>query len=54
VSVTARQVSRLKFVFEQEIRRADGALMLEAQITATSLKDGKRPYLPDELQALLD
>lgn len=54
VSVAVRQVSRLKFVFDQEIRRADGALMLEAKITATSLKDGKRPYFPDELQALLD
>lgn len=54
VSVAARQASRLKFVFDQEIRRADGALMLEAQITATSLKEGKRPYFPEELQALLD
>lgn len=55
VSVAARQVSRLKLVFDQEIRRQPaGELVLEAQITATALRDGKRPYFPAELQSLLD
>ncbi len=55
VSVIARQVSRIKLVFEQQIRRCgDDVLILEAQIFATSLKDGKRPYFPEELRQLLD
>ena len=42
VSVIAKRRGRLKMVFEQEIRRlADNELMMEAQITAVSLKDGK-------------
>ena len=54
VTVAARQVSRLKMVFEQEIRKQpDGNLMLEAKITATSLNQNKRPYFPQELKALL-
>jgi acyl-CoA thioesterase FadM len=44
----------LKVVFEQEIRRlTDDELMLEAKITAVSLKDGERPYFPAELGKLL-
>mgnify|MGYP002629413802 CR=1 FL=1 len=53
VTVRARQVSRLKLMFEQEVYKGD-TLMLEARITATSLKEGKRPYFPEELKALLD
>ena len=54
VSVSTRQPSRLKLVFEQQIRKqVDGALMLEAEITAASLKEGKRPYFPEELKVLL-
>lgn len=54
VSVSVKKLGRLKIVFEQEIRRlADNALMLEAKITAVSLKDGKRPYFPEELGRLL-
>jgi acyl-CoA thioester hydrolase len=53
VSVTARRLGRLKLVFAQEIRRRlDNALMLQAQLTAVSLKHGKRPYFPEELQKL--
>lgn len=54
VSVAARQLSRLKLVFDQQIRKQPtGELMLEAQITATSLNERKRPYFPEELRALL-
>lgn len=54
VSVATRQVSRLKLVFDQQIRKQPGGeLMLEAQITATSLNERKRPYFPEELKVLL-
>jgi len=54
VSVAARQVSRLRLVFEQEIRKQPGDdLVLEAKITATSLNQNKRPYFAEELKALL-
>tara|TARA_B110000444_G_C18757815_1_gene556036 strand:+ start:568 stop:963 length:396 start_codon:yes stop_codon:yes gene_type:complete len=54
VSVSAKKMGRLKLVFEQEIRRlTDNELMLEAKITAVSLKDGVRPYFPEELGKLL-
>ena len=54
VSVAARQISRLKLVFDQQIRKQPaGELMLEAQITATSLNERNRPYFPEELKALL-
>jgi acyl-CoA thioester hydrolase len=51
VSVSAKKLGRLKVVFDQEIRRlTDDELMLEAKITAVSLKDGERPYFPEELR----
>ncbi|MCH7816720.1 MAG: acyl-CoA thioesterase [Proteobacteria bacterium] len=54
VTVSARQVSRLKLVFDQEISKLpEGKLMLQAQITATSINQRKRPYFPEELKALL-
>ncbi|NQV70485.1 MAG: acyl-CoA thioesterase [Pseudohongiella sp.] len=54
VSVATRQVSRLKLTFDQQIRKQpDGELMLEAQITATSLNARNRPYFPEELKVLL-
>jgi len=54
VSVSVKKLGRLKVVFEQEIRRlTDDELMLEAKITAVSLKEGKRPYFPAELETLL-
>lgn len=54
VSVAVKKLGRLKMVFEQEIRRlTDDELMLEAKITAVSLKDGGRPYFPEELEKLL-
>ena len=40
VSVSVKKLGRLKVVFEQEIRRlTDDELMLEAKITAVSLKE---------------
>ena len=54
VSVATRQVSRLKLTFDQQIRKQPGGeLMLEAQITATSLNARNRPYFPEELKVLL-
>ncbi len=54
VSVCARQVSRVKFAFSQEIRRKEnGELTVQAVITATSLNERKRPYFPAELSAIL-
>ena len=54
VSVSAKKLGRLKVLFEQEIRRlTDDELILEAKITAVSLKDGERPYFPEELEKLL-
>jgi acyl-CoA thioester hydrolase len=54
VSVSVKKLGRLRVVFEQEIRRlADNELMLEAKIIAVSLKDGERPYFPEELGKLL-
>lgn len=54
VSVSAKKLGRLKVVFDQEIKRlSDDELMLEAKITAVSLKDGERPYFPEELAKLL-
>ena len=54
VSVATRQLSRLKLVFDQQIRKQPtGELMLKAQITATSLNERNRPYFPEELKALL-
>lgn len=54
VSVSARQSSRVRMTFDQQIRRHPaGELVLEAEITATSLNERNRPYFPPELQVLL-
>lgn len=54
VSVSVKRSGRLKLLFKQEIRRlTDNELMLEAKITAVSLKEGVRPYFPEELAKLL-
>ena len=54
VTVAARQSSRVRITFDQEIRKQpDGDLMLEAQITATSINKRNRPYFPEELKSLL-
>ena len=54
VSVSAHQASRVRLVFNQEIRRKEGGeLAVQAVITATSLNQRKRPYFPAELSAIL-
>ena len=54
VSVTASRPSRVRLVFEQEIRRAaDDVLALRARITATAVNERGRPYFPEQLEALL-
>ena len=54
VTVAARQSSRVRITFDQEIRKQpDGDLMLQAQITATSINERNRPYFPKELKSLL-
>jgi len=46
----ARQVSRVRFEFKQDIfRLPDETLMLAAIITGTSLNQRGRPFLPDLL-----
>lgn len=53
VDVVAKREGRLRVVFEQEIRRsADDALMLEARIVTAALREGRRPYFPEELNKL--
>ncbi len=55
VSVAVERLGRLKVVFTQQIRRlADDELMLEAKITAASLREGGRPYFPSQLEKLFD
>lgn len=45
---------RLRIVFHQQIRRAsDGKVMLEGRITATSLNEKGRPFVPEDLLARL-
>ncbi|GJM13986.1 MAG: thioesterase [Pseudohongiella sp.] len=54
VSVAFKRLGRLKIVFEQEIHRlSDNEPVLAAKITAVSLKDGGRPYFPEQLEKLL-
>ena len=55
VSVSARKLGRLKVEFEQQIRRIDDeAPVLDARIVAAALRDGRRPYYPEELDRLFD
>lgn len=50
-----RQVSRLRFEFQQDIYRLpDDQLMLAAKITGTSLNQQGRPFLPEILSRLFD
>lgn len=46
--------SRLKIVFHQDIVRCTGqTLMLSAKMTATALNEHGRPFVPEEILALL-
>jgi acyl-CoA thioester hydrolase len=54
VSVTTRRASRLKLVFEQEIRLLpDAELVASATITTTCINPKNRPYFHPDLEALL-
>jgi len=54
VSVTTRQISPLKLLFEQEINKLDSSgLVLQANIIAASVNEQKRPCFPQQLKALL-
>ncbi|MDD4862783.1 MAG: acyl-CoA thioesterase [Alishewanella agri] len=55
VTTQYKPVSRLRFGFKQQVwRSADKKLMLEALITGTALNEAGKPFLPPELQLLLD
>ncbi len=51
VFLNFRRQSRARFLFEQEIRRSDGVLVLEAKIIGTALNERGRPKIPQELKA---
>lgn len=54
VSVEVQRPSKVRIVFEQEIRlRESGELALKGRITATAVNERNRPYFPAELSALL-
>ena len=54
VSVRASRPSRVRLIFEQEIRRtSDDAVSLRARITATAVNERGRPYFPEQMAALL-
>ena len=55
VRSSARQVSRVRFEFKQDIfRLPDETLMLAAIVTGTSLNQRGRPFLPDLLVDLFN
>lgn len=55
VSVEVQRPSKLRIVFEQEIRLRESAeVVLKARITATAVNERNRPYFPEELAALLE
>ncbi|MDG2175803.1 MAG: acyl-CoA thioesterase [Gammaproteobacteria bacterium] len=48
------QESKLKIVFYQDIiRQIDQTLMLSAKITATAINEKGRPFVPEDILALL-
>ncbi len=54
VSVEVRRLSKLRIVFDQEIRlERGGELALKASITATAVNARGRPYFSEKLAALL-
>lgn len=47
--------SRLKFLFIQDIvRQGDEKVLLSAEITGTAVNSQGRPFIPDELDSLLE
>ena len=54
VTVSTRRTSRLRLVFDQEIRvQPDYNLALKAEITATCVNARNRPYFHEDLERLL-
>ncbi len=55
VLTRVERISKLRFGFRQQILRcSDEALMLEGLIIGTALNARNRPYMPPEIEALLD
>lgn len=44
--------SKTRFHFEQEIRKTDGSLVMQAKIIGTSLNERGRPKVPTEIEEL--
>ena len=54
VTVSTRKVSRLKLIFDQEIKQLPGNdRVIRASITTTCINERGRPYFHDELDKLL-
>jgi acyl-CoA thioester hydrolase len=55
VSAVMERFSRLRFGFQQTIQRLpDGKPVLQAKIIATALNEAGRPFLPKELEELIE
>ena len=55
ITTQYQPVSRLRFGFKQQVWRSrDQKLMLDAFITGTAVNAAGKPFLPPELQLLLD
>jgi len=55
VGVNCERISRLRFGFFQDIYRLpDNKLIAKAKIISTSVNEAGRPFLPKELEELLD
>lgn len=55
ITTQYQPVSRLRFGFKQQVWRSrDQKLMLDAFITGTAVNASGKPFLPPELQLLLD
>jgi acyl-CoA thioester hydrolase len=55
VRLNLERVSRLRFAFLQDIYRvADNKPILRAKVIGTALNENGRPYLPKELEGLLE
>jgi len=55
ITTQYQPVSRLRFGFKQQVWRSrDQKLMLDAFITGTAVNSAGKPFLPPELQLLLD
>ncbi len=54
VGINFKKESRIKFAFLQDIyRHGDNKLIMKAKIIGTALNPNGRPYLPQELEAVI-